>query len=389
VRRYAGTTPYHDEARAIAVDGAGNVYVTGDSYDSGSDYDYVTIKYSQGPPPRRVVLFIKGTPSDGDCKIDGWATIRDNLKTRLVMANSDFLEYDYTSGNDTAQQCEPPDDQFVQYDKYDSCWSLNDAWGASCLSGNTGQGERLATYLNTYLEANPNVNLSIVGHSQGGLLAVYALREFASQYPSLGRIGSVVTLDSPLKGITRFSSGVFRKHWQGCGSLDSCYDSAYDMHPMSPVVNLVKSDNPGQWPRVFTVDETGQDGTCPACIEVVDADQSTVGWAADRLSVFTGNHAHTIWLDGIGDPDPIGQLMLQRFIACAIGGFRPAGTCHTYADVFADTPLNIDLYETVRQPYLLCLRCRRGHDADGNDAPHQPIRSDHRCGHLRCRCHPL
>jgi hypothetical protein len=100
VRRYNGPGNGYDESKAIAVDGAGNVYVTGTSSGSGTSDDYATIKYY----PNGDTAWVRRYNGSGDSYDEACAIAVDNSGNVSVTGYSsgDYATIKYLPDGDTA-----------------------------------------------------------------------------------------------------------------------------------------------------------------------------------------------------------------------------------------------------------------------------------------------
>ncbi len=281
----------------------------------------------------RKVLFIQGIGSEKRCGHPedfedrvGWMS--NQLEARIPGLDAgDFLYYKYTSPY--------PDDSTCagDYTRVDSCWSLDDtytrAFWRRTVSGG-GQAARLASYLRSYLDNHSGISISIITHSQGGVLATYAVKEkLSAAYQD--RIEAIVTLDSPLRGINSLGPGVLRT-FAGCANNDLRLDSSFDMVPGSAVITRI---NDGDTPstKLYTVDADPGCQSLPRnrCTRfpLIDDAHSDASWSAEHISVDADTHSD-IW-DGCfvqgtfksgpgcgGGALPNEGIRLVRFAACAV-----------------------------------------------------------------------
>jgi len=95
VARYNGPGNDCDQANAIALDNSGNVYVTGESWGSGTDYDYATVKYDSSGVEQWVARY--NGPGNGYDQ--AYAIALDNSDNVYVTGGSwgSGTDYDYAT----------------------------------------------------------------------------------------------------------------------------------------------------------------------------------------------------------------------------------------------------------------------------------------------------
>jgi uncharacterized delta-60 repeat protein len=154
VARYNGPGNGPDAAHSLAVDSSGNVYVTGWSYGSGSDYDYATIKYDSNGKEVWVARY-NGPVSSSDYAMSLALDSSGNVYV-AGSSNGEGSSYDYATI------------------KYDS--NGNQAWVARY----NGPGNGSDTANSLAVDRSGNVYVTGSSGGGGGALTDYATIKYDS-----------------------------------------------------------------------------------------------------------------------------------------------------------------------------------------------------------------
>ena len=138
VRRYNGPGNYADVSYALALDASGNVYVTGNSTGSGTDYDYATIKYK----PNGDTVWVRRYNGPGNGRDDARALTVDGSDNVYVtgLSTGSGTDYDYAT---------------IKYDPNgDTVWvrrynGPGNGWDEACAIEVDGSGNVYVTGLST------------------------------------------------------------------------------------------------------------------------------------------------------------------------------------------------------------------------------------------------
>lgn len=104
VRYYDGGANHYDYGHAMAIDNAGNVYVTGRSITSGTHYDMTTVKYNSSGVLQWAAVYAGAYGDDdegNDIVVDDSGCVYVTGYTYSLSTGSDYITIKYNSDGDT------------------------------------------------------------------------------------------------------------------------------------------------------------------------------------------------------------------------------------------------------------------------------------------------
>lgn len=190
---------------------------------------------------RRPVILVAGicsqNPAESMSEIYQW------LQDDLDYSRDEIILFDY---RDTTPLSSPLD----AYDEVSTLVSIDGAGGSA---------SNLRGLIDSQVASGEQVD--IIAHSQGGVVSLYAALDFAGQGgPSVaGKIHSIVTVESPVQGISELvfsTADLFNFIGWSCAS--SISPSVIDMHPEEPfdsshVINMIVARNWASTPNPYII----------------------------------------------------------------------------------------------------------------------------------------
>ena len=281
------------------------------------------------------VLFIQGIGSSSTCPnstdFKGRVSWLRNAISAVTPGDK-FLYYAYRSPYTKDASCSGGNNP--AYKNLDSCWSIDDTYRSGLrtkqVSGG-GEASRLATWLTSYLKGHSTEHISIVAHSEGGVLAAYTVKaKLSTAYAN--RIRSIVTMDSPLRGINSVAPGALRSA-SACANDDLRLDSAFDMQPDAGVMRRIDDSHKPKTLLYTIVGLPGYLCTSLLCLHVtlINDAHSTVWWAKAHIKVDSQTHSdiwngcfrdsgHQHCVSKTGKNLGVEGKKLVRFAECAVYG---------------------------------------------------------------------
>lgn len=338
-------------------------------------------------PPRRVIVVVNGIDSESRCP-DGAGLKKQWLIDLLagpsgqpwiaVAAgippdkNFEFAYYGYFSRENQSPydrtDCAAQQDGMPVYSKRETCWTIDDSYRVTKVSfpffedrPAHGQSAQFADFISDLIADDPNVEIDILAHSQGSVVAAYAyLMQMSSA--DRRRINSIITFDGVIGGIhggglvakwiqERLKDGCF----SGSTSAPADFDSFHDFTKGSGVQACLHKDakrapacvRPAPVHSIEFEPGLVADGTVPVVVSYpppvvvnvsVKAGIGTDVTCPAELSLsclFVGSESHgSLWASGStvarGDSNAtLERIRLQVFLGCVIADL---GRCESLAD---------------------------------------------------------
>ena len=278
------------------------------------------------PKSRKVIVFLQGICSSLDAQSDPMETRFSALKERLRAKGytaEDFLEYSYLGGEVSEGKWAPK-----SYSK--EVPGQQDIYGASA--------ENLHNLILRYRTAHPEVSFVLVGHSMGGLIGFQEVGKLVGGKIPPGPLASLVTLDSPLNGVSHdLLLAAADNYLQPCQLVPSgVAASAISALGGSPnTVDLNQKYALAAEARGMTIVTLGSEDDClynpQAChVPSSNSSGSQVILSASAAKLFKAGHAGR--QDRIGESHTavLESRSILAAVACVIG---PQGTIPSREDI--------------------------------------------------------